>query len=1149
VLLACGLSRIRHGVSRTTARSGRAKGSSPASTVTFYKRGSALVLAFCLTSSLARSQPIPTDGSTLQTPASPNAPEAAAPTPAGGAAPAAQPPLLVVIPVRPGEKDPSVALERDDRLVYVPRKSLERLRQRGGPAAPGPANHVFLSSEYAVSFQERQPPLIEARYRLAVLSDDLRSIRIGLAPVTLAGADACTVNGRFHPLRMSDDGLVVSLDGGESAEGLRPDAERGAAPGSRLPAVASRPREGARGDRSTMSPARPHVMEIAIRFFAPSARRPAGNTFQLRVPKVAETRVRLVGGGPGRPVAVETDGERRQSLSTTAIDAGPTEQIRFSEGAIESAPAAEVEARGVQLVRVGPGMTEIICRVVYPAVGDDLGGLEWRVPAGAAVRPADDRIRADLGVARGQERFAPLRFALPAGQRGPVTVAATVLLPRQQGEPLFNVPLVQFAPRGAAGARVRLTSDQVGIVAARGYRVVVSGGRANLSRTAAADPGFRHESLGLGGKDPDTIWDARDLSSVAGELTPVFASHKVRMTHEAKVSIDRLEWTTKAEIRTEDAPAFVHVLRIDPRLTIDSISIREDEVERLVRYSRTQDEVTLFLRDRAAATQDLVLRGTMPLKPGVDSPLPAVNLVNATITDGRLIVQSDPQLDAGLLPAPDASGAKPGEDVGRAQRPVREWTFSGNASLPRLHVVQRAELPRVSRVTVVNSTRRGVLEIVTHLRMTGTLSAGGPVEIAIPPEFASRSTVSGDGDRQLRPQPDGRLLISMGATRSAEPVNLAIHWSEPIRRDAWAIPVLPVKNAAVSETMLVVAGSVGCRPASSSTVQKANPPEWLSRQLPERDAFAAWKADDAALSSWNLAPQSVAPPESASAQVYSRLAIEAGQPLSGVTFLLVDARDRSTVGVRWPKSASLSAALVDDVPEEPIPGKDGDLLFPINPDGRKHRLALYWIDSSNSTRSLLHGFAAETPYPSDLEVSAALASVSVPRTLRAVAAGSLRTLDPKVFANEAEAIVGSSRPRVDGAAFLPDDVHWSDVADGRLLLGLLSDETPDEIRFWTLKETVFSVPLALAIGGLVFLTLARLLSSRVAAWFTARDALLLAAAALVWWLWLAPRVVAVGLAIAALGLVLAKRRERRPGEAAALPSTVNLETQPRSSSS
>ena len=64
------------------------------------------------------------------------------------------------------------------------------------------------------------------------------------------------------------------------------------------------------------------------------------------------------------------------------------------------------------------------------------------------------------------------------------------------------------------------------------------------------------------------------------ELVPLLPADKVRIVYEGRILADRLVWKASAEIRVENAPAFVHRLHVDPRLKIDSISIQEDNVER-----------------------------------------------------------------------------------------------------------------------------------------------------------------------------------------------------------------------------------------------------------------------------------------------------------------------------------------------------------------------------------------------------------------------------------------------------------------------------------------------------------------------------------------------------------------------------------------
>ena len=74
------------------------------------------------------------------------------------------------------------------------------------------AGVLFLSSEYSLSLDERQPAAIEATYRVAVMPGPARSLWLRLRDVTLAGANACRVNGRPVPIRQDATGFVVTLD-------------------------------------------------------------------------------------------------------------------------------------------------------------------------------------------------------------------------------------------------------------------------------------------------------------------------------------------------------------------------------------------------------------------------------------------------------------------------------------------------------------------------------------------------------------------------------------------------------------------------------------------------------------------------------------------------------------------------------------------------------------------------------------------------------------------------------------------------------------------------------------------------------------------------------------------------------------------------
>jgi hypothetical protein len=301
----------------------------------------------------------------------------------------------------------------------------------------------------------------------------------------------------------------------------------------------------------------------------------------------------------------------------------------------------------------------------------------------------------------------PVDFDISAMPDGPLTLAATLLLPldadRASGGQTVTVPLPRFDAGSADQPAIAVTSSQLGISAAPGYQVVAATTEPNLAHSAKVDPIFRQESFGAH-KEPDVILDCQGVSALPLQLASVVPAHKVRlMTHEARVSADRIRWKTTAEIRTENAPAFVHVLHVDPRLKIDSISVREDDVERLVRFSQTGDEVTLFLRDRAAATQDLVLTGHLPLEAGQPTKLPSVSLEHAVVSEVRLVISHDADLDVSVAETPGLRRVKGGGRIASARAAdeptadVLEYSLAPGAAPPEIRVARRPETAQDAR--------------------------------------------------------------------------------------------------------------------------------------------------------------------------------------------------------------------------------------------------------------------------------------------------------------------------------------------------------------------------------------------------------------------------------------------------------------------
>lgn len=618
--------------------------------------------------------------------------------------------MLVVIPVdRGGQPDPSVSQQRpDDQLVYVPADRLESLRARRSNRER--TNYLWVSAHYKIVLSDRTPARIEAWYKVVALSDNAVEVRLPLSNVALAGVEACRVNGQPCRLSKIDDAFMLVLD--PRNDPISFSSDQTAEPAA-IRSPVSAPRPSRRGSSAQVDLAgtsvqtgrlnrRPKIFDIVLNLFPVDNDGEDAHGFRIGIPKVTRSIVHISVGEALQPVTVGRDAGHMELVNagsawTAAI--GATGSLHIGWGKHPAAVVTPLEARAAQLIRVGPNVAEVHCRVTYSGGDRDIEDIEWRIPQGAAVRSTGEHYRIAVGSAVTGERLVPLKFGFGAGQRPPLTLTATLMIPLNGPHSVLTLPLVKFHSKTEKSPGVNLVASQVGVMTVPGNRLTVSTKEANLVRGSAADPAFYRELTGPGGNLPEFIYDARDLDSLTVELIRNAPLRKAHISHEARVLADQLQWKTTVEIRTDNASTFVHVLRVDPRLKIDSLSIRGDGVERLVRFSQNGDEVTLFMRDRASSTQDLVLRGSMPLELGREFRLPNVSLTDATATDVRLNIETDPtleiattNLDKSVRPSSTPAGLFP--KVGAFDS--REYVLPAGASLPSILVSRRPPRPEIA---------------------------------------------------------------------------------------------------------------------------------------------------------------------------------------------------------------------------------------------------------------------------------------------------------------------------------------------------------------------------------------------------------------------------------------------------------------------
>ncbi len=189
----------------------------------------------------------------------------------------------------------------------------------------------------------------------------------------------------------------------------------------------------------------------------------------------------------------------------------------------------------------------------------------------------------------------------------------------------------------------------IGLTAATGY-VLVPHTMQSTPRTKLLPERFLaefHSEASPSGKRsaPEVIYQIEPDSRVEFQLVPKQPRRQVRLEQAGRLRDRELLWDVSGKIEITTAPAFQHLLQVPRELQIDSISVLEDETERLARWSRSGDQVTLYLSNGSTGTQRLQIRGHQAIYPETEHTLPLVSVLRARHENTTIRLFSDPHLD------------------------------------------------------------------------------------------------------------------------------------------------------------------------------------------------------------------------------------------------------------------------------------------------------------------------------------------------------------------------------------------------------------------------------------------------------------------------------------------------------------------------
>jgi len=854
------------------------------------------------------------------------------------------------------------------KVVYVPPDALARWKALASELPIKPT-YLISSARYEVAGSTEGSLNLTARYRVHMLGSAVSpaTVVLGLTDVSLPDTESCRVNGVPHPITALPNGKGYSL------ELSRPSDVK--------TEIDAKPNESERDENEITT------FEIELRTRKP---RPPTTGFDLKIPPVANSEFALsfrdpmpfveIAGGRGSTVRLDN-----RSI-VASLGGTPNVQVRWGQ-LIPPRKSAQMTVSLLQHLELRPAYCELFFHMVGTLEDGSVESLEFELPPNAIVRRVQSRgrdlLRDDLiATKEGQRR---LRLVFDKRQQSTVTIDGSLVIP---SDSLVRTQLPQFGLANTDQLQCQFEHNWWGVSTSNEFRLESQNlDPENVSAISpdaylnawfeAADP--KHPES-LIPHQPQSTFGLRSgtLTLPAFTLVPTTPRRKATQWRQtAFIGPRRLEWALVGEIETTQAPTFQTVLLVDRRLRIEKISVMENDAERRSYWTESRTDpsrVVLFLNDKTTGKQTVTLRGSLPLIPGVPVALPSVRPEDCEITESRLVLLRDPDVEVAL--APPAEWRPISTDDAS---PVPSSVVMGSYFLPdpnvRATIQTSARHARSSCRAAVLMTRIDDLNWKLKYRLEMVPEGASPLRMGLtfPAAFADLNSVTVErAEPAWHEVHDGVRQLDLLLDRRNNPENVVVQFettlTEPKQQD-WELPLpIPLPQNA-HETILVVESESNWFPKGGVELRVADLPEWSADFYDDLPGSAiAFKVAEPVVQIQRQAVSTDAREPSVRI-LDQRVWLHQSGRQTGISQAFLSSV-RNDLEIELPPQVQVTAIFLNDRPLALTMPVNGRLKIPLTDAGTESILTFSWTSDEGASSA-----SEQLPWPYNIKVERNLVTI------------------------------------------------------------------------------------------------------------------------------------------------------------------------------
>ncbi len=589
-------------------------------------------------------------------------------------------------------------------LIYLRKADLNHLRSSQQLVPP---DYLIKSGHYICSVKNNKIGMVNAIYQIELSNHDKTlAIEIPISNVSLGGDHPCQVNGKDYPITLSKDRnkYIILINGSEINIKKKSTTDN-------------------KGDQKNLYT----NITVKLSMFPLPDISNNSDKYGMKIPKLPSSVFEIVQQKkqPAYFIVTNNKNVRISKLSekTEKANIAWLDEIRLMNlnDRTNSQITSPLNYSVASNIQIYPTFLKYDYEIAYKTIPSNVKSLRWALPGEMHIIKITGNCEFDYSISHGQtENNISITLNEPIQDNPEFKIECS--FPYVLENEILSIPVKPIHHLSDNGLKKKTNTRYVGIRSYPGTVIeMIKTNKVTATEVIKSDFPNVFDNNRINPAS-EMILSINSSTEIPLKITSSPILKNADINYEFTINSKDINSTYQInlQINEKSIPVFQHKLKIDPRLKINSISVEEDQANRLLKWTRVDDDITIFLNKNTKGTQQITLVGSVPYDSGKRLKLPDILFKNTIVNKREVVIYQNQNFQKHVRIETIRSGAP--TDISKDNiyllKPllIHESSLNPDDNLPVIHVLDSITLPEIESFTQIDDSEEGIFEITSWIR-------------------------------------------------------------------------------------------------------------------------------------------------------------------------------------------------------------------------------------------------------------------------------------------------------------------------------------------------------------------------------------------------------------------------------------------------